>query len=91
MALLATEHASIDRHTHVHLIRATFAQSALFREAAVSEPSFTPEGEAVLDVSFDGGPTIFSVVAGSEIEAYAVLHEVAQAMVEIERRHGARC
>lgn len=91
MALMATQHASIDRHIHAHLIRATFAQSALFREAAVSEPFLTPEGEVALNVSFDGGPTVFGVVAGSEIEAYAILHELARAMVDIEQRHGAGC
>lgn len=91
MALMAAEHASIDGHIHAHLIRETFAQSPLFRDAAVSEACLTPEGEVALNVSFEGGPTVFRVVAGSEVEAYAVLHELARAMVEIEQRHEARC
>jgi hypothetical protein len=91
MALMAAEQATIDRHIHAHLIRATFAQSPLFRDAEVSEPFHTPEGAVALNVSFEGGPTVFRVVAGSEVEAYAVLHELARAMVEIEQRHAVRC
>ena len=83
--------ASIDRRAHVHLIREVFARSPLFCEAAVSEPVLTRGGEVALDVSFDGGPTVFRVVAGSADEAYAMLYELALAMVEVEQGQGARC
>jgi hypothetical protein len=43
-----------------------------------------------LDVSFDGGPTLFRVVAGSEDRAYAMLHELARAMVDVAQSHRAR-
>ena len=90
MVLMAPQLVLIDRLARAHLIRDTFARSPLFRKAAVSEPVLTPGGEVTLNVSFDGGPTVFRVVAGSEGEAYAVLHELALDMVEIERSHEAR-
>ena len=81
---------SIDRHARVRLIRDVFARSPLFREAVVSGPVLTRDGEVGLDISFDGGPTLFRVVAGSEDRAYAALHELALAMVEVDLSHGAR-
>jgi hypothetical protein len=78
---------SIERHARLHLIRDVFARSPLFREAAVSGPVLTREGEVGLDVSFDGGPTLFRVVAGSEDRAYSMLHELARAMVDVDQRH----
>jgi hypothetical protein len=81
---------SIERHARLHLIRDVFARSPLFRDAAVSGPVPTREGEVGLDVSFDGGPALFRVVAGSEDRAYAMLHELALAMVEVDEMHGAR-
>jgi hypothetical protein len=88
MVLTAVQHASVDRLVHAHVIRETFARSPLFREAALSELVLTPEGDVVVNISFDGGPAIFRVVAGSEAETYAVLHELARTMVEIEQEQG---
>lgn len=88
MPVMAPQHASIDRLAHAHLIRETFARSPLFRDAAVSVPAVTPGGEVALTVRFDGGPPVFRVVAGSEDQAYAVLLELARAMVETAQRTG---
>jgi len=82
--------ACIERHARLHLIRDVFARSPLFRHAAVSGPVSAGEGEVGLDVSFDGGPTLFRVVAGSEDRVYAMLHELALAMVEVDQRKGSR-
>jgi hypothetical protein len=85
-AMTLQKDAPIDRRIHVHLIRNVLARSPLFREAAVSEPVRTGEGRLALDVSFDGGPTAFRVVAGSEGEAYASLYELALAMVDVDEK-----
>lgn len=89
MTVKAFQHAPIDRLTRAHLIRETFARSPLFRDAAVSEPILTPESKLAITVGFDGGAPVFGVVASSEDEAYAVLHELAVTMVEIEESHRA--
>jgi len=81
---------SIERHARVRLIRDVFARSPLFREAAVCGPVRTWDGQVGLDVSFDGGPTLFRVVAETEDRAYAVLHELALAMVDVDQQHGPR-
>ncbi len=85
MTAIAARQSSIDRLAWVQLIRKAFARSPLFREAAVSQPLLGPEGEVMLAVSFDRGPAVFRIVAGSEDEAYALLHELAGAMVEIDQ------
>ncbi len=77
--------AAIGRCAHAHLIREVFARSPLFREAAISEPVSSREGAWALDVSFNGGPTLFRVVAGSADKAYATLYELALAMVEVDQ------
>jgi len=84
--MMLQDNVSIERHARLHLIREVFARSPLFREAAVSGPVLTREGEVGLDVSFDGGPALFRVVAGSEDRAYVMLHELALAMVEVDQR-----
>jgi len=85
-ATMLQDAACIERHARLHLIRDVFARSPLFRNAAVSGPSPAGEGEIGLDVSFDGGPALFRVVAGSEDRAYVMLHELALAMVEVDQR-----
>ena len=90
MAVMAPQHVSIDRLAHAHLIRETFARSPLFRDAAVSEPVVTSAGEVALRVRFDGRPAVIGIVAGSKDRAYAVLLELARAMVDTAQRHGAR-
>ena len=84
--LMPQDAISIERHARLHLIRDVFARSPLFRNAAVSGPIPAGEGEIGLDVSFDGGPALFRVVAGSEDRAYVMLHELALAMVEVDQR-----
>ena len=88
--MMLQDNVSLERHARLHLIREVFALSPLFREAAVSGPVLTRDGEVGLDISFDGGPTLFRVVAGSEDRAYAALHELALAMVKVDLSHGAR-
>lgn len=79
-----------DHLTVVQIIREIFARSPVFQGALVSDPQLGLEGEVIVDVSFDSGPAAFRVVAPSEEEAYAILHELASAMVEIEgSRRGA--
>ena len=85
-AMALQKDATIDRCIHAHLIRQIFARSPLFREVSMSEPVRTRGGRLALDVSFDGGPTVFRVVAGSEGEVYASLYELALAMVEVDER-----
>ena len=78
-----------DRLTLMQIIRGIFDRSPVFREACISEPRIGSEGEVIVAVSFDHGPAAFRVVAPSAEEAYAILHELASAMVEIERgRYG---
>jgi hypothetical protein len=50
-----------------------------------------PKGEVTVDVSFDQGPTLFRVVAPSDEEAYAILYELAHAMVEIDSNPRTSC
>jgi hypothetical protein len=88
--MMLQDDVSIDRHVRVRLIRDVFARSPLFCDAAVSGPVLTRDGAVGLDVSFDGGPTLFRVVAGSEDRAYAMLHELALAMVDVDERQRAR-
>jgi hypothetical protein len=88
VATMLRHDVSIDQHVYVHLIRDVFSRSPLFRDAAVSEPLRTPEGDVALNVGFGDGPTVFRVVAGSGDEAYAILHELALAMVEVEQGLG---
>jgi hypothetical protein len=80
-----------DRLNSVEAIREVFAQSSLFREVALSEPAVQRTGEVAVDVSFDCGPTVFRVVGPSEAKVYAVLHELARAMVDVDRRHRTVC
>jgi len=82
---------SIDRLTRAHVIRDMFARWSLFRDAAVSELILGPQGKVELDVSFAGEPALVRVVAGSVNEAYAILHEVAVTMVDVEQGRWARC
>jgi hypothetical protein len=73
------------------LIRAIFSRSPLFREPVISESLMGPKGEVTVDVSFDRGPTLFRVVAPSDEEAYAILYELAHAMVEIDSNPRTSC
>ena len=74
-----------DRLMVAQVIHEIFARSPFFCDAMISQPLAGSKGEVALDVSFDQGPTAFRVVAPSEEEAYAVLHELATAIVELEQ------
>jgi hypothetical protein len=87
MAAMSFRRYLSDRLTIVQIIQRIFARSPVFRDALISGPHLGPEGEMIVEVSFDHGPTAFRVVAPSEEKAYAILHELASAMVEIERSH----
>jgi UV-stimulated scaffold protein A len=88
MMATSFRHHLADRLTVVQIIRRIFARSPMFRDALISDPRITADGEAILEVSFEHGPPAFRVVAPSAEEAYAILHELASTMVEIERgRH----
>ena len=75
----------IDCLTLVEAVRGVFARSPIFREAEIVESRDTSGGALALDVSFGRGPTALRVVAQTTTEAYAILHELASTMVEIER------
>jgi hypothetical protein len=75
----------IDPPTIIQKICGLFDQSPAFREARVSPPRLTADGEVIVEVSFAGGPVRFRIVAPSTDTAYAVLHELASAIIEAER------
>ncbi len=72
------------------LIRRIFAESRVFSGALVSPPQVGPEGEVMLEVGFGRHPPLLRVVAPTAQKAYAILHELAGAMVDIERRRHAQ-
>ncbi len=74
-----------DRLIVLQGIQEIFARSPVFCDAMISEPFVGSEDDVAVDVSFERGSTAFRVVAPSEEEAYAVLHELATAMVELEQ------
>ncbi len=78
-------HSVLDRHTMVQVIQEIFGRSPIFCDAIISESYAGLKGKVTVDVSFGRGATAFRVVAPSVEEAYAVLHELATAMVELER------
>ena len=82
---------TLERQAFEEAIREVFAQASLFRDVRLSEPATQPTGEVAVDVSFEGGPTVFRVVAPSEEQAYGILHELARAMVEVDQRCRAAC
>jgi hypothetical protein len=71
----------------IQIIRRIFARSPVFQDALISNPRIGPGGEVIVDVSFDHDPAAFRVVAPTVEEAYAILHELASTMVEIESGH----
>ena len=87
--MLLQQDVSIERVAYVNLIQRAFARSPLFCDATISEPLLTRGGEVSIGVSFGDGPVVFRVVAGSDDEAYAILNELADAMVEIDHMHTA--
>ena len=78
----------IDPPTIVQKICDLFDQSPAFREARVSPPRLTSDGDVVVEVSFAAGPVRFRIVAPSTDTAYAVLHELASAIIEAEGSRG---
>ena len=87
--MMLRQDISIEREAHTRLIRDVFARSPLFCDAAVSSPVLTRNGEVEVGVSFGDDPVVFRVVAAFEYEAYAILHELALAMVAVDEMHEA--
>jgi hypothetical protein len=85
MAAITCRRATIDRLTLVGAIRAVLARSPIFHEASIWPPVTGPRGEVTVDVTFPDGATALRVTAPSDDEAYAILHELASTMVEIEQ------
>jgi len=85
MAAGSGHRISIDRLTLVEEIRRVVARSPIFRDAVISHPSKGPRGEVTVDLRCDHRPTVLRVTAPSDEEAFAILHELASAMVEVER------
>ncbi|HYL81211.1 MAG TPA: hypothetical protein VEU07_10395 [Candidatus Acidoferrum sp.] len=89
MTAMSTCRSLTDRLTVIQIIRGIFDRSPVFQDAIIAEPRLGLGGEVIVDVSFDHDPAAFRVVAPSVDEAYATLHQLASAMVEVERgRHG---
>ena len=84
MAAVSGHRATLDRVTYVEAIRGIFARSVMFPGATPTEPRLGPEGNVTVDLSFNQGPAALRVTAPSEETAYAILHELAGAMVEME-------
>jgi hypothetical protein len=85
MAAVSCQRAELDRVTFVEAIRGVFARSPIFCGVALSEPRMGPGGDVTVEVSFEQGRPALRVTAASDEKAYAILHELASTMVEIER------
>ncbi len=85
MENLSRRRDAIDRLTVVQAIHDLHAQSPAFRDAVISEPLVGPAGAVILDVSI-GQDTAFRVVAPTADEAYALLHELIDSMIDTARR-----
>ncbi len=85
MAAASCQRAELDRVTFVEAIRGVFARSPIFCGATLSEPRLGPREDVTVEVSFDHGPPALRVTAASDEKVYAILHELASTMVEIER------
>lgn len=85
MGAVSCDRAPVDRTTLVAAIREVFARSAIFGDATLSDPCTGPGGEVTVDVRFDSGPPTLRVTAASDTTAYAILHELASVIVDVER------
>ena len=85
MGTLSCTRSPIDRPTVVQAIRDLFARSPDFRDAVISDPFVGPDGTVSLDVSV-GQDTVFHVVAPTADEAYALLHELVDPLIDLARR-----
>lgn len=74
-----------DRVRHVEAIRGIFVRSAVFRDTTLMEPCLGPDGEVIVDVSFNHQGPALRVTAASEEAVYALLHTLAGLLVETER------
>jgi hypothetical protein len=72
----------LDRFAMIEKIRSLLERSPVFREARISGPQTHPEGQVSVDVGFGGGPALFRITAPSPDKAYALLYELARALVE---------
>jgi hypothetical protein len=76
---------SVDTPILVNVIRRIFAESPVFSDALISAPQAGPEGEVIVEIGFGRDAPLLRVNAPTVQEAYTVLHELASAMVDIER------
>ncbi len=87
MGPLSRHRPPTDRLTVVQAVRDGLARSPAFGDAVISDPSVGPGGAVVLDVRI-GQETAFRVVAPTEDEAYAVLHELIGSVIDAARKAG---
>ena len=85
MAAASCQRAELDRVTFVEAIRGVFARSPIFCGATLSEPRLGPREDVTVEVA---GPWTSGVACYRPLpdeKVYAILHELASTMVEIER------
>ncbi len=90
MAAISPLRSCLDRPAVIQKIREIFAQSSVLRDAQICDPHSSGGGKVWMDVRFGQGPVLFRVVAPTPEKAYAVLYELASALVEAERNFGDR-
>ena len=89
MAGVARHGSTTDCIALAEAIRGLLARSPVFHSAAICPPITGTHGEVTVEVTFPAGTTAFRVTAPSDQEAYAILHELASAMVKTERNRRA--
>jgi len=82
MAGVARLNPTIDPITLLEAIRGVLARSPIFHKAAICPPVIGTHGEVTVQVTFPAGTPALRVTAPSDQEAYAILHELASAIVE---------
>ncbi len=85
MGTLSRHRPPTDRPTVLQAVHDLHAQSPAFCDAVVSDPFEGPEGAVVLDVKI-GQETALRVVAPTEDEAYALLRELVESILDTARR-----
>ncbi len=77
----------MDRQAVLWKVRDLFGRTHAFRDAWISDPSRGLEGEVSVEVGFGAGPAQFKVTAPSLEEVYAILYELATALLKSEKAH----
>jgi hypothetical protein len=92
MTTIPSPQPPLDRFAIAEKVRSVFERSAAFRDARISDPQTSPEGQVSISVAFGRSPALFRVVAPSVEKAYAILYELARGVVEKDvRRQGQGC